>query len=39
MKGLIQGEFRALDFSNTPVLQYPITPKTLIIFTGKAIET
>jgi hypothetical protein len=38
MKGPIQIEIRAFAFSNTPILQYSSTPKTLAIFTGKAIE-
>jgi hypothetical protein len=39
MKKPIQFEFRDWAFSNTPILQYSITPKALFIFTGKAIET
>jgi len=39
MKGLIQVEFRPLDFSNTPVVQRSNTPIALVIFTGKSIQT
>jgi hypothetical protein len=38
MKGLIEIEFRALAFSNTPILHHSSTPKPLGIFPGKAIE-
>jgi hypothetical protein len=36
---IMQVEFRALAFSDTPILQYSDTPKALVIFSGKAIET
>jgi len=39
MKGLIQYESEVMAFSNTPILHYSITPKALVIFTGKSIET
>jgi hypothetical protein len=38
MKGPIQVEIRAFAFGNTPILQYPSTPKQLAIFTGKSIQ-
>jgi len=38
MKGLIKIQFRALAFSNTPILYYSNTPKSPVIFTGNAIK-
>ena len=38
MEGLIQIESSVLAFSNTPILQYSITPKLPVTFTLKPLE-